>query len=277
VPLKFVLLTPTEFVKTQLQLDHKAKVKQYKGSIDCISQTTKSHGFFGLYRGLSILLLGAIPKVASRFWAYEQVRGMLMSPDGKLTQTNTLLCGLLAGMTEAIVAVCPMETIKVKLIDDLNRPSPQFRGLFHGISTIVKTDGLGGIYKGLTATVLKQGSNQAIRFFIFNEYKLWAQPNHNAPLHWMHSMVGGVIAGAASVMGNNPFDVIKTNMQGLDAHKYKNMWDCAKKIWKHDGLIGFYRGSLPRMARVCADTALTMTLYTEIAQTLQKIRFLNKS
>jgi solute carrier family 25 citrate transporter 1 len=38
----------------------------------------------------------------------------------------------------------------------------------------------------------------------------------------------GGIAGAASVLGNTPLDVVKTRMQSLDAAKYKNTWDCAK-------------------------------------------------
>ena len=36
------------------------------------------------------------------------------------------------------------------------------------------------------------------------------------------------IAGATSVLGNTPLDVIKTRMQSLDAAKYKNTLDCAQ-------------------------------------------------
>lgn len=57
---------PTEFVKTQLQLDEKGAQKKYNGVIDCVKKTVNERGFFGLYRGLSILLLGSIPKAATR-------------------------------------------------------------------------------------------------------------------------------------------------------------------------------------------------------------------
>lgn len=58
---------PTEYVKTQLQLDEKSgKTKQYNGIIDCVKKTVKGHGVFGLYRGLSVLLYGSIPKSAVR-------------------------------------------------------------------------------------------------------------------------------------------------------------------------------------------------------------------
>ena len=40
-------------------------------------------------------------------------------------------------------------------------------------------------------------------------------------------LMGG-FAGACSVLGNTPLDVVKTRMQSLDAKRYKNTFDCAK-------------------------------------------------
>ena len=58
---------PTEYVKTQLQLDDKmGDSRRYKGIIDCIRVTLRERGVFGLYRGLSVLLYFAIPKSAVR-------------------------------------------------------------------------------------------------------------------------------------------------------------------------------------------------------------------
>jgi hypothetical protein len=46
------------------------------------------------------------------------------------------------------------------LVDPLSTPPPsrRYRGFFHGVRTIVREQGIGGIYKGLTATILKQGA-----------------------------------------------------------------------------------------------------------------------
>ena len=41
-------------------------------------------------------------------------------------------------------------------------------------------------------------------------------------------LVAGGFAGFCSVMANNPIDVIKTRMQGVDAHKYNGFLDCGK-------------------------------------------------
>jgi len=58
---------PTEYVKTQLQLDEKmGDNRRYKGIIDCVRVTVRERGCFGLYRVLSVLLYWAIPKSAVR-------------------------------------------------------------------------------------------------------------------------------------------------------------------------------------------------------------------
>jgi len=72
---------------------------------------------------------------------FEFLKNKMADEKGKLTQPQTLLAGLGAGVSEAIVIVCPMETIKVKFIHDQTQPNPQFRGFFHGVRTIVRQQG----------------------------------------------------------------------------------------------------------------------------------------
>lgn len=74
--------------------------------------------------------------------------------------------------------------------------------------------GFRGVYQGLAPTIIKQGSNQAIRFFVMESLKEWYRGGDNNK-HVPKLMVGafGAIAGAASVYGNTPIDVVKTRMQ----------------------------------------------------------------
>lgn len=39
--------------------------------------------------------------------------------------------------------------------------------------TVLTRSGVRGTYQGLTATVLKQGTNQAIRFYVMNALRNW--------------------------------------------------------------------------------------------------------
>ena len=51
------------------------------------------------------------------------------------------MCGLGAGVSEAILAVTPMETVKVKFIHDQTQAKPRFNGFFHGLRTIIAEQG----------------------------------------------------------------------------------------------------------------------------------------
>ena len=60
-------------------------------------------------------------------------------------------------------------------------------------------------------------------------------------------------------------------MQGLEAHQYKNAIDCAQQILKNEGVLGFYKGVTPRLARVCADVAIVMVLYERVMESLDRV------
>ncbi|KAM4700527.1 tricarboxylate transport protein, mitochondrial-like [Discoglossus pictus] len=263
---------PTEYVKTQLQLDERANPPRYRGIGHCVRLTVQDHGVKGLYRGLSSLLYGSIPKSAVRFGMFEFLSNYARSTTGKLDSKASLLCGLGAGVAEAIMIVCPMETIKVKFIHDQNSSTPKYRGFFHGVREIIREQGLRGTYQGLTPTILKQGSNQAIRFFVMTSLRNWyTGDDPHVSINPIITGVFGATAGAASVFGNTPLDVIKTRMQGLEAYKYKNTLDCASQILRNEGPLAFYKGTVPRLGRVCLDVAIVFIIYEEVVKVLNRV------
>lgn len=263
---------PTEYVKTQLQLDERAVQRKYTGPINCVQVTVKDHGVRGLYRGLSVLLYGSIPKSAVRFGTFEFLKGFAVDERGNLPAHMRFFCGMGAGVCEAILAVTPMETVKVKFINDQTSANPKFRGFYHGVREIIRMHGFKGVYQGLGPTILKQGSNQAIRFFVMETLKdVYRGGDPNKKINKLIVGMFGAVAGAASVFGNTPVDVVKTRMQGLEASKYKNAFDCAHKIWKHEGFKAFYKGTVPRLGRVCLDVGITFMIYDSFMEWFNKV------
>lgn len=47
-----------------------------------------------------------------------------------------------------------VDFLRTKLIDDAKRSNPQYRGLVHGTMSIVKQEGIFGIYRGLFPVVM---------------------------------------------------------------------------------------------------------------------------
>jgi len=268
--IEIMITYPTEYVKTQLQLSK----NNFKGPLNCVSRTVNEKGFFGLYRGLSPLLYFSIPKAAVRFTSFEYFKGLFQKGESRpLSNLEATVAGFGAGIMEAILTVTPMENVKVKFIhDQVISEKPRYRGFFHGMSVILKENGISGIYKGLMPTILKQSTNQAIRFLVYNYItnKLKGE-DKNRKLTMFETFFSGVLAGAASVFGNTPIDVVKTRMQGLEAHKYKNSIDCATKIWQNEGFLAFYKGTTPRLGRVCLDVGLVFTLFEQINRLLDRV------
>lgn len=148
-----------EYIKTQLQLQTRVPgVKPpFTGVIGGLVYTVKTTGFLSLYRGLEVTLIGSIPKSGIRFGGNAWCKKMLADEKGKLTMGKQFLAGVGAGTIEAIAAVTPMETIKTKLIETN-------LGLVPGVRLILKESGFAGLYQGVFATILKQGSNQGKLF-----------------------------------------------------------------------------------------------------------------
>jgi len=139
----------------------------YEGPYDCLKKTIKSRGVSGLYCGLSSLVVGSFVKTGVRFSTYDAIKATIIGEELP-TPWISFVCGLAAGVAEAIVAVTPSETLKTKIIHDRNQPNPRFHGLMHATRIVMKEEGIRGLYAGLTPTVVKQGLNQASRFVVYN-------------------------------------------------------------------------------------------------------------
>mmetsp|Transcript_5840 Transcript_5840/g.6585 ORF Transcript_5840/g.6585 Transcript_5840/m.6585 type:complete len:86 (+) Transcript_5840:387-644(+) len=69
--------------------------------------------------------------------------------------------------------------MKVKLIHDRFRSKPKFKNMFHGIYTITQEHGFKGITSGGGITMIKEGSNHAIRFPLFMGLQTLFKPHFN--------------------------------------------------------------------------------------------------
>jgi solute carrier family 25 citrate transporter 1 len=153
-----------------------------------------------------------------------------------------------------------METIKTKLIQSNMTLVP-------GVKAILNESGVAGLYQGVFATILKQSSNQGLRFMFFNKYKDLMTDNggnQKGSLTPFTALLGGMMAGCFSTLGNNPFDVIKTKMQGRDATLYKNTWDCFRTVLRTEGMKGLYKGVVPRMGRVVPGQGIIFMSFESI-------------
>ncbi|KAG8984998.1 hypothetical protein FRB90_005003 [Tulasnella sp. 427] len=152
-------------------------------------------------------------------------------------------------------------------------------GLYSGCGALVTGNALkAGVrfvsydrYKSLLADsegkVLRQGANSAVRFTSYSTLKQFVQGNAR-PGQTLSSgltfAIGG-LAGLITVYTTMPLDVVKTRMQSLEAKQlYKNSFHCAYKVWQENGILGFWKGTTPRLARLVMAGGIVFTVYEKV-------------
>ncbi|RLN60156.1 hypothetical protein BBJ29_008606 [Phytophthora kernoviae] len=145
---------PMEMIKTNLQLG--SMRAQYTGMLAGVRYHVRTDGIGSLYRGLTPVLLGSLPKAGVRFGAFDLVKAQLADENGKISATRNFAAGMIAGAIEATLAMTPIETLKTKLIGANT-------GVWEGTQLILAKDGIRGFYQGLLATVLKQTRMQGLQ------------------------------------------------------------------------------------------------------------------
>jgi solute carrier family 25 citrate transporter 1 len=262
-----IICYPTEFVKTQLQLQSKTN-PEYTGILDCAKKTVAKNGPMGLYRGALPLIIGSSGKQAARWTGYTTVANNFKDEKGNISIPARMFSGACGGVAEAVLAVTPIETLKTRITDDMRRGTGKYSGSLDALVKIIKSDGPSGLYMGLVPTIAKQATNQAVRFptqFFFMNWMTGGDKSlEKNPLY---NGAAGAVAGGVSVLLTMPQDTVKTRMQGEEAKKlYSGTLDCAKQILKNDGIGFFYAGTWPRMIRVSLDVAITFAVFPLLSQ-----------
>ncbi|KAF9892431.1 hypothetical protein FE257_001539 [Aspergillus nanangensis] len=268
---------PLDTIKVRMQLSRRANAPGMKtrGFVATGAEIVKKETALGLYKGLGAVLGGIIPKMAIRFTSYEQYKLLLSDKEtGAVTSKATFLAGLAAGVTEAVAVVNPMEVVKIRLqaqhhslADPLD--APKYRSAPHALFTIVKEEGFSVLYRGVSLTALRQGTNQAANFTAYTELKAFlqrVQPEYsNSQLPSYQTTFIGLISGAVGPFSNAPIDTIKTRLQKTRAEPGQSavtrIMVIAKDMFKQEGARAFYKGITPRVMRVAPGQAVTFTVY----------------
>ncbi|KAE8362973.1 mitochondrial carrier domain-containing protein [Aspergillus caelatus] len=226
------------------------------------------------YAGCTTLIIGNSLKAGIRFVAFDRFKSLLQDENGKISGPRTVIAGFGAGFTESLLAVTPFESIKTQLIDDRKSANPRMRGFLHGSKLIFQERGIRGFFQGFVPTTARQAANSATRFSSYTMLKQLAE-SYVAPgekLGTASTFAIGGMAGFITVYVTQPLDTVKTRMQSLEASKnYKNSFVCAARIFKDEGLLTFWSGAVPRLARLILSGGIVFTMYEKTMDALDSL------
>ncbi|KAH9892870.1 mitochondrial carrier [Cubamyces lactineus] len=127
-------------------------------------------GVRALYRGLVPTAMGVAPYVGINFASYEALRGVI-TPPGKSSVHRKLLCGALAGSISQTLTY-PFDVLRRKMqVTGMNALGYKYNGALDALRSIVRTEGIKGLYRGLWPNLMKVAPSIATSFFTYELVK----------------------------------------------------------------------------------------------------------
>lgn len=226
----------------------------------------RTEGLSGLFKGASAMALAQAPINATIFGANHFATLWMQERQGgaPLSIPQLFVGGSFSGMMQSLV-LSPFELIKTQQqMHSVGRRGAH-RSLVEVMGTITQQLGPLGLYRGMSATLLRDGPTFGLYFLVYERARTTI---HDAlsgdENNWGHRqgsiLAAGGLAGAASWAVALPADVVKSNIQGapLDAPKSTlRVFTVASRILREDGLKGFFRGFVPCVLRSIPVNAVT--------------------
>lgn len=266
---------PFDTVKVRLQTQD-AKKPVYRGTYHCLSLIVKKESAIGLFRGMSSPMAGLGFINAIVFGVYGTIQRHLSEPN---SIRGHFLSGCTAGLVQSLVT-SPMEMTKIRIqlqgqLDSaaMSKSIPKgalYKNPFDCLAKVHRADGIRGLYKGFSVTVLRDAPGFGV-YFACNEFftrKIFADEEGNLSTPCL--MVAGGMAGVTSWMACYPTDVIKSRLQadGASGTKaYASIWDCVVKSYRAEGPKVFFRGFNTTIIRAFPVNATTFSVVAWVIKT----------
>uniref|UniRef100_A0A8D0BS87 Solute carrier family 25 member 47 n=1 Tax=Salvator merianae TaxID=96440 RepID=A0A8D0BS87_SALMN len=245
---------PLDTVKVRIQTE-----ASYRGIWHCVIHTYRTERVSGFFRGMSMAVLMTSFISSLSFGIYKNIlysicRFRYGSADSKPSKLDISSAAFATGGLR-VVLLAPVEIAKVRLQiqkephhlttqSHLPASKPKYQGAVHCLRTIVKEEGLGGLYKGSLALLWRDCFSSAVFFLTYSAMCDCLTPDgKNRPDSWAVLLSGGC-AGVLAWGTATPMDILKSRMQadGEGYRKYSGLMHCAKDSIREEGLRVLFKG-----------------------------------
>lgn len=272
------LMNPIEVVKIRLQIQGELSAnapRKYRGFFHGILQIARDESIAGLYKGFTPALMREGVYSSMRAGFYEPLKYLLGEDPAKggLPFYKKVIAGAVAGACGAFVAT-PTDVVKVQMQAEGKVDKPRYRSTYDAFSTIYKTEGIRGLYKGALPTTQRAFVLSAAMMPTYDHTKHYLLEKGwvREESVWAH-IISGMTAGFVMATATSPIDVVKTRIMNQKlahqsgqhvGHVYTGSMDCFIRTLKAEGPLGFYKGLVPNFLRLGPHTLLSFVVYEQL-------------
>uniref|UniRef100_A0AAX7TR58 Mitochondrial 2-oxoglutarate/malate carrier protein n=1 Tax=Astatotilapia calliptera TaxID=8154 RepID=A0AAX7TR58_ASTCA len=175
----------------------------------------------------------------------------------------------------ATVFVQPLDLVKNRMqLSGQGTKAREYKTSFHALFSILRNEGVGGIYTGLSAGLLRQATYTTTRLGIYTIlFEKMTSSDGRPPNFFLKALIG-MTAGAIGAFVGTPAEVALIRMTAdgrLPADQrrgYKNVFNALVRITKEEGVTTLWRGCIPTMARAVVVNAAQLASYSQSKQAL---------
>ena len=138
-------------------------------------------------------------------------------------------------------------------------------GIFHTVGSIVRNEGVSGLWKGTTASLMRSITYGGLRFGLYKPIKTaLSEFDTNSEITFSTKIVASLSSGAIASLISNPLELVKVRMQANESGTVRpNMMDTFAEVYRKRGVRGLWAGSLPSISRGAILTASQCVTYDE--------------
>ncbi|XP_047964967.1 nicotinamide adenine dinucleotide transporter 1, chloroplastic-like [Salvia hispanica] len=278
---------PLDVIKTRLQVHGLPEMQPSgrKGSVIIVSlqNIVRNEGLRGLYRGLTPTLTALLPNWAVYFTVYGHLKELLHTYEGsnnsdQLSIGSNMVAAAGAGAATSI-ATNPLWVVKTRLqTQGMRQGVVPYKNIFSALSRIAREEGFRGWYSGLLPS-LAGISHVAIQFPAYERMKFSLAKRGNKSDNELNPGELAIASSSSKVVASlltYPHEVIRSRLQEQgqvrgSQPKYSGVIDCIKKVFRQEGLAGFYRGCGTNLLRTTPSAVITFTSYEMIHRFLLQL------
>lgn len=167
---------PLDMIRTRVSLaEGMREGTKYTGIFDCIKKVMRSEGPTAFYKGIVPTWLSGTPYVAMQMTFYEVFKkGFKVDDPSSSVVTNTvkkLGAGAFAGLVAQTISY-PGDTLRRRMQTNGIGGAPRiYENTWDCTKKIVKYEGFRGLFKGLSANVVRCIPGAAIQFWAYDTFK----------------------------------------------------------------------------------------------------------
>jgi len=219
-------VAPLDVLKIRFQIQEQpgSHHRQYTSVLQAFGSIYKAEGLRAFWKGNAAAELMVVPYGAVSFLAYSSCKSWFPlvahpdSPFASYQHLSSLVAGSFAGLC-ATISTYPLDLLRTRFA--AQQQHRVYCGLWHAASHIVEREGLGGLYTGITPTLIGIVPLMALQFGCYEAFKqairnAKAEPGvdpNSLPLTFMEQSLAGFSAGVISKFLTMPLDVIKKRFQ----------------------------------------------------------------